>query len=86
MFEQYFKEHQAPEEGWIKRDLFLWEDEQLKWFEERGCEWVKPSMEPGDFVLWDSRAVHYGAAPLENNKRMAVCEYFGLAGVPGAMY
>ncbi|KAH7231995.1 hypothetical protein B0J15DRAFT_472404 [Fusarium solani] len=39
---------------------------------DRGCEWVKPSMGPGDFILWDLRAVHYGAAPLGNNKRMAV--------------
>lgn len=33
-------------------------------------------MEPGDFILWDSRAAHYGAAPLGNNKRMAICEDF----------
>lgn len=31
-------------------------------------------MEPGDFILWDSRAAHYGAAPLGKNKRMAICE------------
>ena len=32
-------------------------------------------MEPGDFILWDSRCVHYGAAPEQDNKRMAVCKY-----------
>ena len=31
-------------------------------------------MEPGDFILWDSRAVHYGAAPTGENKRMAICK------------
>ncbi|KAH7160659.1 hypothetical protein EDB81DRAFT_879008 [Dactylonectria macrodidyma] len=72
LFEQYFKEHTAPEGGWIKRDLFNWTDETLQWFKDRGCEWVKPSMEPGDFILWDSRAAHYGAAPIGNNKRMAI--------------
>jgi len=72
LFEQYFQEHQAPSEGWIKRDSFKWTDETLQWFKDRGCEWKKPSMDPGDFILWDSRAVHYGAAPLGNNKRMAV--------------
>ena len=30
-------------------------------------------MEPGDFVLWDSRTVHYGATPLEQKKRFAIC-------------
>ncbi|KAL3965648.1 phytanoyl- dioxygenase protein [Purpureocillium lilacinum] len=72
LFEQYFKEHTQPDGGWIKRDLFDWTDEQLQWFKDRGCEWMKPNMEPGDFILWDSRAVHYGAAPLGTNKRMAI--------------
>lgn len=35
---------------------------------------MKPSMDPGDFILWDSRAVHYGAAPTGENKRMAICK------------
>ncbi|KAK2589642.1 hypothetical protein QQS21_012682 [Conoideocrella luteorostrata] len=72
LFEQYFKEHQPPEGGWVKRDLFDWTDETLQWFRDRGCEWVKPSMDPGDFILWDSRTVHYGAAPLGTTKRMAI--------------
>lgn len=58
----------------MKRDLFDWTDEKLQWFKDHGCEWVKPSMDPGDFILWDSRAVHYGAAPLGKNKRMAICK------------
>lgn len=33
-------------------------------------------MDPGDFILWDSRAVHYGAAPLGTNKRMAIFQSF----------
>lgn len=72
LFEQYFREHTAPPEGWVKRDSFIWNDDTLEWFKARGCEWVKPSMDPGDFILWDSRAVHYGAAPTGENKRMAI--------------
>ncbi|WVW84368.1 hypothetical protein I302_106402 [Kwoniella bestiolae CBS 10118] len=72
LFAQYFKEHSPPEGGWIKRDLFNWTEETLQWFYARGCKWVKPEMAPGDFVLWDSRAVHYGAHPELDNKRMAV--------------
>jgi len=74
LFDQYFKEnkHLEPPEGWLKRDGFRWTDETLQWFVDRGCEWVKPEMEPGDFVLWDSRTVHYGAAPLDDKKRFAI--------------
>jgi hypothetical protein len=62
----------------MKRDGFRWTDDQLEWFKERGCEWVKPVMEPGDFVLWDSRTVHYGAAPREQKKRFAICKISSL--------
>lgn len=44
-------------------DLFLFNQKDVKWFEERGCELVKISMEPGDFVLWDSRTVRWVAPP-----------------------
>ncbi len=57
----------------MKRDGYQWTEEELKWFKERGCEWVKPEMDLGDFVLWDSRTVHYGATPLEQKKRFAIC-------------
>ena len=84
LFGQYFQEHHEvgasfepsspqPAEGWMKRDGYRWTETELQWFKDRGCEWVKPSMEPGDFVLWDSRTVHYGAAPLDDKKRFAIC-------------
>lgn len=63
-----------PENGWPKRDGFHWSNDQLQWFVNKGCEWVKPVMEPGDFVLWDSRCVHYGATPLDDKKRFAICK------------
>jgi hypothetical protein len=72
LFEQYFREHAAPEGGWTKRDGFDWTDETLQWFKDRECAWLKPSMDPGDFILWDSRCVHYGAAPEGVRKRMAI--------------
>ncbi|GFZ51910.1 hypothetical protein JCM24511_09680 [Saitozyma sp. JCM 24511] len=71
LFGQYFEEHKHLE-GWTKRDGFRWTDETLQWFVDRGCEWVKPAMDPGDFVLWDSRTAHYGAAPMEEKKRFAI--------------
>ncbi|KAK0385731.1 hypothetical protein NLU13_6908 [Sarocladium strictum] len=44
-------------------DLFLFSEKDIKWFESRGCEMVKVNMEPGDFVLWDSRTMHYARLP-----------------------
>lgn len=44
-------------------DLFLFNQKDVKWFEERGCELVKINMEPGDFVLWDSRTMHFAKHP-----------------------
>ncbi|KAH8900322.1 Clavaminate synthase-like protein [Thozetella sp. PMI_491] len=44
-------------------DLFLFSQKDVKWFEERGCELIKVCMEPGDFVLWDSRTMHYARFP-----------------------
>lgn len=44
-------------------DLFLFSQKDLKWFEEQGCELFKVNMEPGDFVLWDSRTIHYAEHP-----------------------
>lgn len=56
--------------------MFNWTGEAFHQLKDRGCEWVKPEMEPGDFILWDSRAAHYGAAPEGNRKRMAVGKWF----------
>jgi len=76
LFEEYFKEQKAkglePVEGWAMKDNHHYKQEELKWFYDRGCEWVKPQMDPGDFIVWDSRSVHYGAAPRSNNKRFAI--------------
>ncbi|KAH6693756.1 hypothetical protein F5X68DRAFT_128565 [Plectosphaerella plurivora] len=44
-------------------DLFLFSKKDIQWFEERGCVMYKVDMEPGDFVLWDSRTMHYACLP-----------------------
>jgi len=74
LFKQYFEERAKthPGEKWMTRDGYPFKQEELQWFFDRGCEWVKPEMEPGDFVVWDSREIHYGAAPLRDNKRFAI--------------
>ena len=68
-----------PADGWPTRDGVKWRKDDgdssvLEWFYDRGCEWVKPIMDPGDFVIWDSRTVHYGRAPKGDKKRFAICK------------
>ncbi|KAL0259552.1 hypothetical protein SLS55_005289 [Diplodia seriata] len=70
LFDAFFREtrQQAahedappPEEDF--RDLFIFTEQDVKWFEDRGCELIKTCLDPGDFVLWDSRTMHYARHP-----------------------
>ncbi|KUL87438.1 hypothetical protein ZTR_04760 [Talaromyces verruculosus] len=70
LFNEYFSQDResyahedAPPPELKYQDLFLFDPKDLKWFEDRGCELVKINMEPGDFVLWDSRTIHYAELP-----------------------
>ena len=56
LYAEFFKafEHTAPEGGWTARDRYDHTPEQIQWFLERGCEWEKVCLEPGDMVLFDS--------------------------------
>lgn len=58
-----FDHEDAPPPEIKFMDLFLFSEKDVKWFQERGCELVKINMEPGDFVLWDSRTMHYACLP-----------------------
>lgn len=51
----------TPPEDFL--DLFLFKDEHLDWFREKGCELIKVDAGPGDFVIWDSRTMHYASFP-----------------------
>ncbi|RMY72274.1 hypothetical protein D0863_04621 [Hortaea werneckii] len=58
LFNEFFAQKQ------IKfMDLFLFNKNDVKWFEDRGCTFDKIDMEPGDFVLWDSRTMHMAKFP-----------------------
>jgi hypothetical protein len=60
--EQYDHEDAPPPE--LKyMDLFLFHEKDVKWFQERGCELTKVNLGPGDFVLRDSRPLHYACFP-----------------------
>jgi ectoine hydroxylase-related dioxygenase (phytanoyl-CoA dioxygenase family) len=70
LFDEFFSQKReagdhedAPPPELKYMDLFLFNPGDLKWFEDRGCEMIKVNMEPGDFVLWDSRTMHYASLP-----------------------
>lgn len=52
LFETFAKD--APEGGWHSRDVYVFTEEHLAWFESKGCTWHKVCAEPGDLILWDS--------------------------------
>lgn len=41
------------------KDFHPFTDDNLRWFESKGCELIKVCAEPGDLILWDSRQVHW---------------------------
>lgn len=65
----YHEDAPPPELEW--EDLFHFSEEDVQWFKDRGCELVKICLEPGDFVLWDSRTMHYARLPEGDQVRHA---------------
>ena len=76
LYNQFFDEHDMdkPAEGWSWLDSYPFTEKQMEWFYEKGCKWIKLEADPGDLLLWDSRAVHYGAHAEGDNPRFAMCE------------
>lgn len=67
LFEKFFKEFPPDRTkgplAALHYDFYPFQDKDLKWFEERGCNIVKVCAEPGDLILWDSRQLHYAVYP-----------------------
>lgn len=76
LFNEFFSEKRescwhedAPPPEAEYMDLFLFSEKDVQWFKDRGCELIKVNMNPGDFVLWDSRTMHYAKFPEGNQIR-----------------
>ncbi|OJZ85436.1 hypothetical protein ASPFODRAFT_165485 [Aspergillus luchuensis CBS 106.47] len=67
---QHF-DHKKGEKGWSTWAYQSVDEDMCQWLEARGCKWTKVCAEPGDLLLWDSRTIHYGAAPSSVNDRFA---------------
>lgn len=53
-------------------DFYPFEDRDVKWYEEQGCELVKVCADPGDLILWDSRQMHYAVYPQSDKIRTII--------------
>ena len=53
-------------------EWYGFKDTGLAWLKERGYEFEKVNLGPGDMVVWDSRTPHYNVKPQGTETRMAV--------------
>ncbi|KAJ5801383.1 uncharacterized protein N7518_003451 [Penicillium psychrosexuale] len=71
---EFVKTHSGEigRETWGPSDWFGFDESEVKWFEERGCEILKVNAEAGDLILWDSRTMHFNCVPSSQNLRAVV--------------
>jgi hypothetical protein len=53
-------------------DLTQFTQTELAWYEQKGCKFRKLELKPGDFVIWDSRTIHYNVMPQGGELRTAI--------------
>lgn len=75
--ELFFKTHPETKGAgtWGSMDWHGFDEEEVLWFKQRGCEVMKVCANPGDLILWDSRQIHYNQVPTSGNVRavMYIC-------------
>ncbi|KAL1653555.1 hypothetical protein SLS61_003701 [Didymella pomorum] len=75
--ETFFKLHPETKGAgtWGSMDWHGFDDNEVAWFKNRGCEEIKVCADPGDLILWDSRQIHYNKVPSSGNLRavMYIC-------------
>ncbi len=75
--EEFFDTKTNPED-WEWRDNRYFSEEDMAWFRARGCEPKRVEAEPGDLILWDSRTIHWGGEPTEEEHDDPHCHLRGL--------
>ncbi|EGV63738.1 hypothetical protein PSN45_004196 [Yamadazyma tenuis] len=74
LFREFF-DTQIDKSTWDPVDRYIFTDEQLQWFIDRGCEEIKTCCEPGDLILWDSRTIHWGMEPKQTSSEIRTVVY-----------
>ncbi|KAF4540680.1 Phytanoyl- dioxygenase [Lasiodiplodia theobromae] len=72
--ELFFEAHNDVQgrETWGPADWFGFQQDEVDWFLDRGCEVLKVCADPGDLILWDSRTVHWNVMPESDVTRAAM--------------
>ncbi|CAI6093600.1 unnamed protein product [Clonostachys chloroleuca] len=74
LLSEQFHEDMKDEEripAWTK-EWYGFTDRGMAWLKDHGCEWIKVEAEPGDLLLWDSRAPHYNVPASGTQDRLAI--------------
>ncbi|KAI6307501.1 hypothetical protein MCOR34_007551 [Pyricularia oryzae] len=59
------------------REWYGFTEAGMKWLADNGGEWIKPTAEPGDLLVWDSRTPHFNVPPSRQSvDRLAVYTCF----------
>ncbi|RDW68122.1 hypothetical protein BP6252_09518 [Coleophoma cylindrospora] len=73
--DEFFKTHSMDKKekwGKVPDDWHGFDDDEIEWFEERGCELMKVNAKAGDLLVWDSRTVHYNILPTGKQTRAVI--------------
>ncbi|KAL3445281.1 hypothetical protein BJX65DRAFT_309995 [Aspergillus insuetus] len=70
-FHEAFKNEEDKIFAWTK-EWYGFTEAGLKWLEDKGCQWVKVTADPGDLILWDSRTPHYNVSCEGDSPRLCV--------------
>ena len=72
--EKSHKHHEEFQKKFNIEDKSNWfrleEEDQFKFYLDKGCEEKKIKCDAGSMVLWDSRTIHCGSEPIKGRKKM----------------
>lgn len=71
-FHEEFKDEPNKIWAWTN-EWYGFTEQGMEWLKKKGCEWIKVNAEPGDLLLWDSRAPHYNLSATGQTPR--ICTY-----------
>lgn len=71
--DEFFDTH--PRKSFNGRDVYLFTEQELSWFKDKGLYPHKVCCEPGDLIMWDSRVIHYGSDPTERSTQIRTAIY-----------
>jgi len=74
-YNEEFFDTQTDKADWKPRDLYMFSDDELAWFEAKGVRPHKVCAAVGDLVLWDSRLIHFGSEPTEKSMQIRTAVY-----------